>query len=99
MSAEATTTNDQSNPNIISYKAPAQKTVEELAQLDADDPSLVKYKQALLGTAEDLAFDKNDPRKVIVASVEIHSPELETPKSIKIHGNSGDNSGNDNKEN
>ena len=100
MSTETTNTNEESNPNIISYKAPAQKTVEELAQLDADDPSLVKYKQALLGNTDDLAFDKNDPRKVIVASVEIHSPELETPKSIKIHGkNANGGADAENKEN
>lgn len=79
---------EPTNPNTIGYKAPAQKTVQELSKLDADDPSLVKYKQALLGDTDEVAFDKNDPRKVVVASVEIHSPELDTPRSIKIHGNS-----------
>ena len=31
------------------YKPPAQKTLDEIQQLDADDESLVRYKQALLG--------------------------------------------------
>ena len=31
------------------YKAPAQKSVDEIQKLDADDESLVRYKQALLG--------------------------------------------------
>lgn len=33
------------------YKAPAQKTLDEIQQLDADDESLVRYKQMLLGGA------------------------------------------------
>ncbi|GCB61514.1 hypothetical protein scyTo_0004106, partial [Scyliorhinus torazame] len=31
------------------YKAPAQKTLIEIKQMDNDDESLNKYKQALLG--------------------------------------------------
>ena len=31
------------------YKAPAQKTLEEIQKLDADDESLIRYKQTLLG--------------------------------------------------
>lgn len=69
------------------YKAPAQKTLEDISKLDADDPSLVKYKQALLGDMSEVAYDKNDPRKVIVTSVEIHSPELDKPKTIAINSN------------
>ena len=38
------------------YKAPAQKTLDEIQQLDADDESLVRYKQMLLGGA---TADKN----------------------------------------
>lgn len=30
------------------YKAPAQKTLDEIQQLDADDESLVRYKEMLL---------------------------------------------------
>ena len=33
------------------YKAPAQKTLGEIQQLDANDESLVRYKQMLLGGA------------------------------------------------
>lgn len=33
------------------YVAPAQKSVNEIAELDQDDEALVKYKQALLGDA------------------------------------------------
>ena len=47
------------------YKAPAQKSMGEIANLDSNDESLVKYKQALLGDMNDIAFDVNDPRRVI----------------------------------
>jgi len=72
------------NDPSTNYKAPAQKTLDDINKLDADDPSLVKYKQALLGDMSEVAYDKDDPRKVIVTSVEIHSPELSAPKVIKI---------------
>ncbi|KAJ8037832.1 Rho GDP-dissociation inhibitor 2 [Holothuria leucospilota] len=32
------------------YKPPAQKTLEEIQNADADDESLVRYKQQLLGS-------------------------------------------------
>ena len=34
------------------YKAPAQKTLDEIQKLDAEDESLVRYKQMLLAGAE-----------------------------------------------
>jgi len=71
----------------LNYKAPAKKTLEEIANQDANDESLVKYKQQLLGDMKDIAFDASDPRKVIVVQVEIHSPELDTPKVIKLLDN------------
>lgn len=33
----------------VNYKPPAQKTLEEIQQLDQDDESLRKYKETLLG--------------------------------------------------
>ncbi|RVE69313.1 hypothetical protein OJAV_G00076620 [Oryzias javanicus] len=35
----------------VNYKAPAQKTLQEIQELDKDDESLRKYKEALLGKA------------------------------------------------
>ncbi|XP_075879966.1 rho GDP-dissociation inhibitor 1 isoform X3 [Nelusetta ayraudi] len=34
----------------VNYKAPAQKTLEEIQKLDQDDESLRKYKETLLGS-------------------------------------------------
>ena len=49
------------------YKAPPQKTIEELLKLDNEDESLRKYKEALLGAqAEKIIIDGNNPKNVIV---------------------------------
>ena len=34
----------------VNYRPPAQKTLQEIQELDKDDESLTKYKQALLGS-------------------------------------------------
>ena len=36
------------------YKAPAQKTMEEIQNLDTNDESLKKYKEALLAGSKDM---------------------------------------------
>jgi len=84
-SLEISENNEESESNL-NYKAPAKKTLEEIASQDANDESLVKYKQQLLGDMKDIAFDANDPRKVIVVQIEIHSPELTEPKVVKLRG-------------
>lgn len=62
------------------YKAPPQKTIEELLRLDDDDESLRKYKEALLGSnAEKIIVDPNNPKDVIVkrlALVVIDRPDM-----------------------
>ncbi|XP_040002484.1 rho GDP-dissociation inhibitor 1-like isoform X1 [Xiphias gladius] len=41
---------ENEEPEPVNYKAPAQKTVKEIHELDKDDESLRKYKEALLGS-------------------------------------------------
>ena len=42
------------------YKAPAQKSIDEIKNLDADDESLVKYKETLLAGVDPAAgIDRN----------------------------------------
>ncbi|XP_076584699.1 rho GDP-dissociation inhibitor 1-like [Chaetodon auriga] len=41
---------ENEEPEPVNYKAPAQKTVKEIHDLDKDDESLRKYKEALLGS-------------------------------------------------
>lgn len=35
---------------VVNYKPPAQKSLQEIQELDKDDESLRKYKEALLGS-------------------------------------------------
>lgn len=49
--AGVTAVEDEEPEETPGYKAPAQKTLDEIQNLDADDESLVRYKQALLAGA------------------------------------------------
>lgn len=40
---------ENDEPEAVNYKAPAQKTLQEIHELDKDDESLRKYKETLLG--------------------------------------------------
>lgn len=40
---------NQEEESAVSYKPPAQKTLQEIEELDKDDESLRKYKELLLG--------------------------------------------------
>jgi Rho GDP-dissociation inhibitor len=52
---------------VENYKAPPQKTIDELLKLDNEDASLRKYKEALLGSHVDkIIVDANNPKNVIV---------------------------------
>ena len=46
---------ENEEPEPVDYKPPAQKTVQELHELDRDDESLRKYKEALLGAGVSVA--------------------------------------------
>jgi len=59
------------------YKAPAQKSLDEIKNLDADDESLVKYKQTLLAGVDPGASPADDPRRVVVVKMTFVSGERE----------------------
>jgi len=42
----------------VAYKPPAEKSIDEIANTDAEDESLRKYKEQLLGNIEDRIFCK-----------------------------------------
>lgn len=48
--AEIAAANEESE-GAVNYKAPAQKSLHEIQELDKDDESLRRYKEALLGKA------------------------------------------------
>ncbi|XP_056143229.1 rho GDP-dissociation inhibitor 1 [Lampris incognitus] len=45
----------------VNYKPPAQKSLQEIQELDKDDESLRKYKEALLGSTDVCKVDPNAP--------------------------------------
>lgn len=51
------------------YKAPAQKSLDEIKNLDADDESLIKYKETLLAGVDPAAAPADDPRRVVVSEM------------------------------
>ncbi|XP_039257317.1 rho GDP-dissociation inhibitor 1-like [Styela clava] len=53
------------------YKAPAQKSLQEIANQDADDESLRRYKESLLGNIGDIKKDPNDTRNIILQSLSV----------------------------
>lgn len=52
--AEIAAANEESE-TAANYKPPAQKSLQEIQELDKDDESLRRYKEALLGKASVVA--------------------------------------------
>jgi len=71
---------DEEEGNESKYKAPAEKTIEELQNLDAGDEALRRYKESLLGNVA----TSGDGRRVVVKKIELHSPDLKTPLSLDL---------------
>eukprot|EP00118_Oscarella_pearsei_P024494 m.306179 g.306179 ORF g.306179 m.306179 type:complete len:202 (+) comp41024_c0_seq1:203-808(+) len=67
------------------YKAPAQKSLEEIQQLDADDESLVRYKQTLLGNLEAAAKERTGPN-VVVEKLRMLPTGEGDPKEMDLTG-------------
>lgn len=66
---------NEEGENEIDYKAPPQKTIDEIMNLDTEDESLRKYKEALLGSqADKIIIDANNPKDVIVKKLALLVP-------------------------
>jgi len=68
----------------VNYKAPAQKSLQEIADLDADDESLRKYKEALLGAAK--AADPNAKVNVVVTRLTLMCDTAPAPLTLDLQG-------------
>lgn len=55
---------NEEDEHCVNYKPPAQKTIQEIQNLDQDDESLRKYKEVLLGTQPTIV-DLNCPNVVV----------------------------------
>ncbi|XP_067860034.1 rho GDP-dissociation inhibitor 1 [Heptranchias perlo] len=56
---------NQEDESVVSYKPPAQKTLQEIEELDKDDESLRKYKDLLLGNRAKIV-DPNVPNVQVI---------------------------------
>lgn len=66
----------------VNYKPPAQKSLQEIQELDKDDESLRKYKEALLGNAAaaaGLCCCSNYTHCRDTYTLQTHSCNLDTP--------------------
>lgn len=75
---------DSEDEPKVNYKAPAQKSLQEIQELDQDDESLKKYKEALLGKGGGNA-DPNAPN-VQVISMELMCDVLPKPLCLDLTG-------------
>ncbi|XP_051889269.1 rho GDP-dissociation inhibitor 1 [Pristis pectinata] len=57
---------NQEEEPVVSYKPPAQKTLQEIEELDKDDESLRKYKEVLLGNRSK-PVDPNVPNVQVIS--------------------------------
>ncbi|XP_043924144.1 rho GDP-dissociation inhibitor 1 [Protopterus annectens] len=56
---------NQQDEHSINYKPPAQKSIQQIVELDQDDESLRKYKEALLGKQPPTNIDPSTPNVVV----------------------------------
>ncbi|XP_071772150.1 rho GDP-dissociation inhibitor 1-like [Centroberyx gerrardi] len=68
----------------VDYKPPAQKTLQEIHELDKDDESLRKYKEALLGAGA-AEVDPNIPN-VQVTRLTLVCESSPTPLTLDLQG-------------
>uniref|UniRef100_A0A4W5KAQ2 Rho GDP-dissociation inhibitor 1 n=1 Tax=Hucho hucho TaxID=62062 RepID=A0A4W5KAQ2_9TELE len=69
----------------VNYKPPAQKSLQEIQELDKDDESLRKYKEALLGNAAVAAVDPNAPN-VQVTRLTLMCETAPLPLTLDLQG-------------
>jgi Rho GDP-dissociation inhibitor len=80
---------DANEEDTPGYKPPAQKSLGEILQTDAEDESLRKYKEKLLGSVnpEECVKFPEDPRRVIVQKLELIAPDGPPDMTIDLSGN------------
>lgn len=61
---------NEEDEHSVNYKPPAQKSIQEIQELDKDDESLRKYKEALLGA---VTVTAGEPGAVAVPRVSLSS--------------------------
>ncbi|XP_031416812.1 rho GDP-dissociation inhibitor 1 [Clupea harengus] len=67
----------------VNYRPPAQKTLQEIQELDKDDESLRKYKEALLGP---VVGDPNAKVNVLVTRLTLMCETAPAPLTLDLQG-------------
>lgn len=75
---------ENEEPVSVNYKPPAQKTLQEIHELDKEDESLRKYKEALLGSGVAPA-DPSIPN-VVVTRMSLVCEEAPNPLVLDLTG-------------
>lgn len=75
---------EEDDERNLNYNPPAQKSLEEIQELDKDDESLVKYKQTLLGTLP-ITTDPSVPN-VQVTRLALLCDEAPAPMTMDLTG-------------
>nr|XP_009499248.1 PREDICTED: rho GDP-dissociation inhibitor 1 isoform X1 [Phalacrocorax carbo] len=81
---------NEEDEHSVNYKPPAQKSIQEIQELDKDDESLRKYKEALLG-AVTVTADPNAPN-VVVTKLTLVCATAPGPLELDLTGELGKNS-------
>uniref|UniRef100_A0A8C5UAE0 Rho GDP-dissociation inhibitor 1 n=1 Tax=Malurus cyaneus samueli TaxID=2593467 RepID=A0A8C5UAE0_9PASS len=78
---------NEEDEHSVNYKPPAQKSIQEIQELDKDDESLRKYKEALLG-AVTVSADPNAPN-VVVTKLTLVCATAPGPLELDLTGELG----------
>lgn len=70
----------------VNYKPPAQKSLQEIQELDKDDESLRKYKEALLGTCNVIVAADPDVANVQVTRLTLMCETAPAPLTLDLQG-------------
>ncbi|TFK05881.1 Rho GDP-dissociation inhibitor 1 [Platysternon megacephalum] len=76
---------NEEDEHSVNYKPPAQKSIQEIQELDKDDESLRKYKEALLGSVS-VAPDPSTPN-VVVTKLTLVCATAPGPLELDLTGN------------
>ncbi|XP_016297208.1 rho GDP-dissociation inhibitor 1-like isoform X1 [Sinocyclocheilus anshuiensis] len=76
---------ENENRESVNYKPPAQKSLQEIQELDQEDESLRKYKEALLGSCNVIAADPSAPN-VQVTRLTLMCETAPAPLTLDLQG-------------
>lgn len=77
---------ENENSESVNYKPPAQKSLQEIQELDKDDESLRKYKEALLGSCNVIVAADPSVANVQVTRLTLMCETAPAPLTLDLQG-------------